>query len=65
MGEIISDGVQDPIIEFGMFPNKELLAIINNYFQIENLDSLEDEIPPIELPAEENVRIDSIDQIIE
>lgn len=65
MGEIISDGIQDPIIEFGMFPNKELIAIINNYFQIENLESLDEEIPPIQLLEEVKMRNDSVSQIIE
>ena len=65
MGEIISDGVQDPIIEFGMFTNKELISIIEKYFQIENLGFVEEEKIPIQLPAEENMNLDSIDLVIE
>lgn len=65
MGEIISDGVQDPIIEFGMFSNKELVAIIKKYFQIENLGFVEKENLPIQLPVEEKMNVDSVDHIIE
>lgn len=65
MGEIISDGVQDPIIEFGMFSNKELVAIIKKYFQIENFGYVEEENIPIQLPVEEKMNLDSVDMVIE
>ena len=65
MGEIISDGVQDPIIEFGMFSNKELIAIVEKYFQIENLGFVEEEKIPIQIPAEEKMNLDSVDMAIE
>ncbi|RLD77166.1 MAG: hypothetical protein DRJ10_12420 [Bacteroidetes bacterium] len=65
MGEIISDGIQDPIIEFGMFRNKELISIIEKYFQIENLGFMEEEKIPIQIPAEEKMNLDSVDLVIE
>ena len=65
MGEIISDGIQDPIIEFGMFSNKELIAIIKKYFQIENFGFNEEENIPIQFPAEEIMNIDSVVMLTE
>lgn len=65
MGEIISDGIHDPIIEYGMFSNKELAALLKRYFQIENLGFIEQEDLPLELPVEEKMESDSIEQIIE
>ena len=65
MGEIISDGVQDPVIEFGMFSNKELVAIIKKYFQIENLGFVAEETIPIQVPVEEKINLDSVDLVIE
>ena len=65
MGEIISDGIQDPIIEFGMFSNKELITIIKKYFQIENFGFNEEQNIPIQLPVEEKMNLDSVDLVIE
>lgn len=46
LGEIITDGIQEPLIEFGMYTNKELAGLLQDFFKIENLgyvppDSLE------------------------
>ncbi|RLD75980.1 MAG: hypothetical protein DRJ10_14335 [Bacteroidetes bacterium] len=65
MGEIISDGIQDPIIEYGMFSNKELAALVQNYYKIENLGFVEPENIPLDLPAEEKIKTDSLAQIIQ
>jgi len=65
MGEIISDGIQDPKIEFGMFSNKELTEIIKKYYKIENFGFVEDKDSTIQFPAEEKLSVDSMDQIIE
>ncbi|OQY03296.1 MAG: hypothetical protein B6I20_05315 [Bacteroidetes bacterium 4572_117] len=65
MGEIISDGIQEPLIQFGMYTNKELLEMLNNYFKIEN-DTIEDENDTIknesdtlQLPVEEKMNVDT------
>ncbi len=65
MGEIISDGIQDPIIEYGMFKNKELASLIQNYYKIENLGFVEQDSIPLQLPVEEKIVSDSIEMIIE
>ncbi len=46
MGHIISDGLQEPLINFGLYKNKELQEIVKTYFGISDfsnreLDSLE------------------------
>jgi hypothetical protein len=58
MGEIITDGKKEPVIEFGMFSNKELIALIENYFNIKNIGTVR-EPKPIYLPDEENNQTDS------
>ncbi len=58
MGEIITDGTKEPIIEFGMFSNKALIALIEDYFNIKNIEQIK-EPKPIYLPDNENNKIDS------
>jgi hypothetical protein len=46
MGQIISDGVQEPIIQYGIWGNQELVKIIEDYFSMQSIgyvppDSLE------------------------
>ncbi len=58
MGEIITDGTKEPIIEFGMFSNRELIALIEDYFNIKDIEQIK-EPKPIFLPDNENNKIDS------
>ncbi len=58
MGEIITDGKKEPIIEFGMFSNKALIALIEDYFNVKNIGTIH-EPKPIYLPDEENTQTDS------
>ncbi len=58
MGEIITDGKKEPIIEFGMFSNKALIALIEDYFNVKNIGTIH-EPNPIYLPDEENTQTDS------
>ena len=37
MGEILTDGKKKPLIEYGMYPHKELAALVQDFFEIENL----------------------------
>jgi len=63
MGEIISDGVQDPIIEYGMYTKKDLVKLLKKYYEIENLGFVESQPKPLQLP-DEKMNVDSADQII-
>ena len=58
MGEIITDGVQEPIIEFGMYRNKELVALIKDYFKIKNIEQVKE--PPL-IFRNENNEIDTLE----
>ncbi len=64
MGEIISDGIQDPVIEFGMYQNKDLAELLQKYFQIENLGFVQQDSVPLEIPAEEKMSVDSTKQMV-
>ena len=63
MGEIITDGVKEPVIEFGMFRNKELISLLENYFKIKNLGQIQ-EPEPISFPKE-NFEADTISKNID
>ncbi len=58
MGEIITDGKKEPVIEFGMFSNRALIALIEDYFNVKNIGTIH-EPKPIYLPDEENSQTDS------
>lgn len=58
MGEIITDGTKEPIIEYGMFSNKELIALIKDYFNIKNIEQIK-EAKPIYLGEDKINKIDS------
>lgn len=58
MGEILSDGKKKPLIEFGMYTNKELAILIQDFFEIENLGY----VPPpdtLAIPEDETLAADS------
>jgi hypothetical protein len=58
MGEIITNGQKEPVIEFGMFSNRALIALIEDYFNVKNIGTIH-EPKPIYLPDEENNQTDS------
>ena len=60
MGEIITDGQKEPLIEFGMFTNKDLIALIKDYYKLKNIDS-PDKQKPLIIP-ETKINIDSISE---
>lgn len=63
MGEIISDGVQDPIIEYGMYTKKDLVNLIKRYYRIKNFGFVENQPKPLQLPNEK-MNVDSTDQVM-
>lgn len=58
MGEIISDGEQEPIITYGMYRNKELAKVLREYFKIKELGY----VPPdsLFLPPEDEPQVDTM-----
>ncbi len=58
MGEIITDGKKKPLIEYGMFPDKELAKLIQDFFEIENLGYLPPDTSTI--PEDESFDRDSV-----
>lgn len=63
MGEIITDGIQDPIIEYGMYTKKDLVSLIKKYYKIENLGFIENPEKLLRLP-DERAKTDSTKQIV-
>jgi hypothetical protein len=51
IGQILTDGVQQPRIEFGMYSNRELAGLIQGFFKINSLGY----VPPDTLATEEKV----------
>jgi hypothetical protein len=37
IGQILTDGVQEPLIEYGMYNSKELSALIENFFKLKSI----------------------------
>ena len=37
IGQILTDGKQEPVIDFGMYKNSELVSLIQDFFKIQNL----------------------------
>jgi hypothetical protein len=64
MGEIITDGVQDPLIEYGMYTKKDLVNLIKKYYKIENFGFVENPPDlPLQLP-DEKMNLDSATQVV-
>ncbi len=63
MGEILTDGKQEPLIEYGMYTNRELATLVQDFFEIENLgyvspDTLsatEETLLPDSVPADSTI----------
>lgn len=58
LGEIITDGKKKPIIEYGMYSNRELAALIQSFFEIENLGYVSPDT--LSIPEEEMLNSDSV-----
>ncbi len=58
MGEILTDGKKQPLIEYGMFSHKELAKLIQDFFEIKNLGY----VPPdtLIIPEDEAFDADSV-----
>jgi len=52
LGTILTDGIQEPRIEFGLYPNKELAAIIENFFDLKSIGNIPGDT--LNSPKEEN-----------
>ncbi|NJO91450.1 MAG: hypothetical protein HC831_22665 [Chloroflexia bacterium] len=58
MGEILTDGKKKPLIEYGMYPHKELAKLIQDFFEIENLGYVSPDT--LTIPGDEMLDGDSV-----
>ncbi len=58
MGEILTDGEKEPLIEYGMYQNKDLAELIQNFFKIENLGYVSPDT--LTVPQEDEIETDTL-----
>jgi len=58
MGEILTDGKKEPLIHYGMYQNRELAGLIQDFFGIENLGYVTPDT--LTVPTEEEIKTDTL-----